>query len=234
MEEFKMHRLLCLIFFAACAPLVVAQDTPRVEVFAGYSNLRNERITRDDFATINGLTPTQFKALTGLDPTPNSGSASLHGFDTSVTAYVTRRFGITGDFSGNFKTETETFFGAPTKVRMRVFNALVGPQVKFCNKGRATPFVRALFGAAHFRNDSSASLGPLNNRIIDNYTNFAMAVGGGLDVRVSDRISLRLIQVDYNPAFLKDRTVPDSLGNVYQVTGNRRNNVRFAFGIVLR
>lgn len=228
-----MHRLLCLIFIAACAPSAFAQeDTPRVEVFAGYSLLRNERITREDFDTINGLTPAQFRTLTGLDVTPNSGSASLHGFDASVTAYVTKRFGLTGDFSGNFGTETQTFFNAPTEARMRVYNALGGPQVKFFNKGRATPFARALFGAAHFRNDFSASLGPINNRITDNYTNFAAAVGGGLDVRVSDRVSLRLIQVDYNPAFLKDRRVTDSLGNVYEVKGRRQDNVRLAFGIV--
>ena len=94
--------------------------------------------------------------------------------------------------------------------------------------------MRALFGAAHFRNKFSASLGPINNKITDNYTNFAMVLGGGLDVRVSDRVSLRLIQVDYNPAFLKDRRNTDSLGNVYQVNGNRQDNVRFAFGIVLQ
>ena len=226
--------LLCLIFIAVCAPSAFAQDTPRVELFAGYSHLRNERITREEFETINGLTPAQFRAVTGLDVTPNSGSAGLHGFDASVTAYVPKRFGLTGDFSGNSKTETQTFFGGPTAARMRVYNALGGPQVKFFNGGRAAPFVRALFGVAHFRNDFSASLGAATNRVTDNYTNFAMAVGGGLDVRLSNRVALRLIQVDYNPAFLRDRRVVDSLGNVYQVRGNRQDNVRFAFGFVLR
>ena len=34
-------------------------------------------------------------------------------------------------------------------------------------------------------------------------TDFALAIGGGLDVRVSERVDLRVFQVDYNPIFPK-------------------------------
>ena len=34
-----------------------------------------------------------------------------------------------------------------------------------------------------------------------------MALGGGLDVRISKRIDIRVIQFDYNPVFTKEKTL---------------------------
>lgn len=46
---------------------------------------------------------------------------------------------------------------------------------------------------------------------------FTMAVGGGLDYKVSDRYSIRMIQADYQPAFANGATT---------------NQTRLSFGIV--
>ena len=52
-----------------------------------------------------------------------------------------------------------------------------------------------------------------------------MAIGGGVDVKVSKRVDIRLIQVDFNPTYLKD-TDDFEIGGV-------QKNWRFGFGIVI-
>lgn len=36
-----------------------------------------------------------------------------------------------------------------------------------------------------------------------------MALGGGLDVCVSERVALRVFQIDYNPVFLRVHSLPE-------------------------
>lgn len=67
------------------------------------------------------------------------------------------------------------------------------------------PFGHVLFGA----NRQSISLA--------GETGFSMAVGGGIDVKVRDNFSIRLIQADYQPVW---------------VDGGRVNQGRFSFGVV--
>ena len=66
-------------------------------------------------------------------------------------------------------------------------------------------------------------------------TDFAMAVGGGVDVRLSDNFSLRLIQVDYAPVFLKDRSIGrlGAAGAIVPFTleGQRQDNIRISVGL---
>jgi len=54
-----------------------------------------------------------------------------------------------------------------------------------------------------------------------------LAIGGGLDVRVSERVDLRVFQVDYNPIFL-------SSGNELGFGNSGADNVRFSFGVVFK
>ena len=54
-----------------------------------------------------------------------------------------------------------------------------------------------------------------------------MAIGGGVDVRVNDRIAVRVFQADYNPIFL-------SGGNELGFGNTRADNVRFSFGVVFK
>jgi hypothetical protein len=49
-------------------------------------------------------------------------------------------------------------------------------------------------------------------------TGFAGAFGGGLDIRASDRVDVRVIQFDYNPTRLFDST---------------QHNFRIGVGIVI-
>ena len=234
----------------ACATFATAQnnsdDYKKVEVFAGYTMDHDQREPNERFTSVLGFTPAQLQAFFGRPFNTNSGRTRMNGFNVSVTGYVTKNFGITGDFSAAFKNEFQPVGTQGSDTRRRKYNFLAGPQYKFRNASRVQPFARALFGAARLStrlrpdNTGISAAGLTVQQIDDEYTAFAMALGGGLDVKLNDKVSLRLIQIDYNPVFSKDRdlTVTNArlagaaLTGRTTVTGDRRDNVRLSFGVV--
>lgn len=230
--------IFAVIILTCCTFVAFAQDeTRRTEVFVGYSNLQAD--TRFDSDDMNDEFP-------GESTDKRTG---LNGVNASVTGYLSRRVGITGDFSYHTKNESNVFDAgsivcvqAPctplpgtVDARARVFNFLVGPQVKFTNSSRVEPFVRALAGVTHSRTriTTSGFGSGFDDEFSVNSTDFALALGGGLDVRVSDRVAIRAFQVDYNPVFLRSRDV-DLFGETERFNGRRLNNVRFSVGVVFR
>ena len=187
--------------------LVAAQDKDkRFEVFAGYSYMRI-----DDHKSNN----------------PIDHVGSLNGFEVAVTGFVTKRFGITGDFSTGFAGGTEAVTGGSLRFSSSNFSFYAGPHYRFTNTSRVTPFVHALVGASNnrFNYDFTPTTGGLAH-VSQSSTDFAMALGGGLDVRVHKRVKIRLFQIDYNPVFAGSRPEfgPD--------TGVRFDDIRFSTGIV--
>jgi opacity protein-like surface antigen len=208
------------LFFAAllvscCAARAAAQSDghPRAEFFGGYSVMRTDY--EPERTSPPMLTVVSF-----------SGQQTLHGFNASATGYLTKGFGLTGDFSGHYTTNRLADpLGGDIKTRIRVYNALGGPQYKFRNDGRVAPFARALAGVAH--TSARLSVDSLNVSQTSSSTDFALALGGGLDVRVNDSVELRVFQADYNPIFL-------SRGNELGFGRSRADNVRFSFGLVFK
>ena len=187
--------------------LVAAQDKDkRFEVFAGYSYMRI-----DDHKSNN----------------PIDHVGSLNGFEVAVTGFVTKRFGITGDFSTGFAGGTEAVTGGSLRFSSSNFSFYAGPHYRFTNTSRVTPFVHALVGASNnrFNYDFTPTTGGLAH-VSQSSTDFAMALGGGLDVRVHKRVKIRLFQIDYNPVFSPAN--PQLGAN----TSVRFDNVRFSSGIV--
>lgn len=207
-----------------------AQEIPRFELFAGYGNLMNQRVTNSDVTTVNGLTPSQVRAVLGADITSASGRAGLNGFSVSATRFLTDQVGLSGEVSANGKTESPMFFGLPGTDKTRVYQFLAGPHVAFRNPTRTTPFARASFGAARFSGTYSNPVAT----ITDQQTSFAMALGGGVDIQVGRRLSIRPVQIDYNPLLLRQRALRDSTGVPFDLKGIRRDDVRVSFGVVLR
>jgi opacity protein-like surface antigen len=102
------------------------------------------------------------------------------------------------------------------------FTYLFGPRFNW-RAGRFTPYVQTLVGGARFSNaydpgSPSPGLGVSQN-------SFAAAIGGGVDVRLTDHIALKPIQVEYLMTQL-----PSQFANVNQV----QNNLRYSAGVVLR
>lgn len=216
MSEKIAYGVSLLFFLFCCASFAEAQqlngNKPRAEFFAGYSVLG----ANYEAEIPNPPQP----VITAFD-----GKQTLNGFNVSATGYLTKRFGLTGDFSAHFKTDKQADpLGGNIETNISVYNILGGPQYKFRNSSRVTPFVRALAGVAITR--AKLKVPSLNASDTSNSTDFALALGGGVDVSVNKRVDLRVVQVDYNPIFLRNG---NELG-----FDKRANNVRFSFGVVFK
>ena len=120
---------------------------------------------------------------------------------------VNNRLGVVGDLAGYGATATTN--GALVG---GVFTYLFGPRVNF-RYGKVTPFVQALFGGVY----TTAGIGHSASE-----DNFAMTAGGGIDIKVSNHVSVRPIQAEY---FMTK--IPDGLND-------RQDNLRIGAGIVIR
>ena len=197
------------------------------EFFVGYTNLQAEGLPeRND---PNWVFNTDFfRART-----------TLHGVNASISGYGDAGIGFTGDFSFSRRSRTDDFSGGRDERKTDVYYFLGGPSVKFSQDSPVQPFARVMAGAAHTRFEVSQEMavsgGTSSTEFEVGSTDFAAAVGGGLDVRVGERVKIRIIQFDWLPVFLRDRTV-DVLGanGVIQpqtLNGQRQDNFRFSFGV---
>jgi opacity protein-like surface antigen len=176
-----------------CLPLAAsAQETaPKVEIFGGYSYLRDNGGSAD------------FESL------------SAHGFNTALAGNITKHIGIVSEFSRFTKSFsfTDPIVGDIT-ADASVITYLFGPRATL-HRGKAEPFVHALFGGTRLHAEASA-LG-VSESITEN--TFTYALGGGLDVKVHDNFAIRVAQLDY-------------LGSKFE--GERTHNFRFSVGVVIR
>jgi opacity protein-like surface antigen len=201
LEEDLMQKLIFIaLFIACCASRTLAQtpeENPKNEFFAGYSY---------QSADINTLT---------IDP----GRIGQNGINLEYTRNITESIGITGDISAHFHRDSiRTGAGEFTRKREQYY-FLGGIKFKARNSSRIRPFAHALFGASLFRGFTSDIRTSGNVFTIDDETSFAMALGGGLDLRVNKRIDLRVIQVDYSPTFFGS---------------GRQDNFRLCVGVVFK
>jgi hypothetical protein len=176
-------------------------QTRRFELFAGYSPLRNF----SDGALVKRKT--------------------LHGWNASLTTDIKPWLGISADFSGHYDGRTafvnrflvdengRTLVGFVQNEFMSHWG-IVGPQVKL-RHGRFEPFSRLLFGVSRVSVEGSKT--PPDVGFGFNKTGFALALGGGLDFRISERVKIRLIQADY----------------MRSDTRIGRENLRTSFGLVI-
>jgi hypothetical protein len=252
-----MRRLLPLILFIlACAQTSFAQgssDYNKWEIYGGYSlGSMESNISKASFTSSGGTqTFTDLcSAATGQELGPNSQKffctrRNFNGFDGSVTYNVSKFIGVQGDFTAHFKSQSFVDKFTPPGVTQtlanteRLYNFLGGVQIKNNRREpRLKPFGHVLAGFAHYRNRQSQTLDlfpQFNFTIEDHETSFAMKVGGGLDVRASRRVDIRLIEVDYNPVFAGNRN-PKSISGPFttvSITGKTANNFTIGFGIVI-
>lgn len=197
-----MQKLIITTFLIACsASFSLAQtsgEQPKNEFFAGYSY---------HSADINTLT---------VDPR----RTGQNGVNLAYTRNITRHIGLTGDASAHFHRDTRSTSVSTFTSKRDQYFLLAGLQFKAGNgSGRVLPFAHALVGASLFRGFTSDIRTSGNVYTIDDATSFAMAFGGGLDVRINKRIDVRMIQADYTPTFFGS---------------GRQNNFRLSVGIVFK
>ncbi len=195
-----MHKLMLAAILVICyttiSPAQDADAYPKNEFFVGYSY---------ESADINSLTI-------------NPGRRGLHGINLEYTRNINSVVGITVDFSGHVKRDSLATGTGDIQHDRQQYNLLGGLQFKARNRTRVTPFAHALLGGSLFRGFSAILTPASNTYFFDDARSFAMAFGGGLDIRASKRISIRAIQADYNPTFFGQQ--------------GRQDNFRLSFGIV--
>jgi len=134
----------------------------------------------------------------------------LQGWNVAFDFNANNNWAITADVSGHYGTRDVERPYEGTSVKYH--NFLVGPKYTFGSSEKVRPYVHALYGLSHI---SAPAPQTTEN-------NFVQAYGGGVDIRLNDKISIRAAQVDY----VGIRRVP----NVPRFEAN----VRFSAGITIR
>jgi opacity protein-like surface antigen len=180
-ERSVMRRIrglaILLALFAAASVTASAQDrTPRVELTGTYA------VTVADIDFLNNET--------------------LHGWGFSVQGNFTKYFGVVAEFGGTYGHSTIPPVAAPLptplepvpgsiEVNTRFTTFLFGPRFAW-RRDKMTAFGHVLVGG------SVNHVGGHPDIESDN-TEFAMALGGGLDINLSKNWAIRAGQFDYLP-----------------------------------
>jgi opacity protein-like surface antigen len=151
-----------------------------------------------------------------------SNHAEGNGMEGSLTRNVNKYLGIKADASLYFdrKPKGDTATGLDFHVNSTTLYLMAGPEIKARNHTRLTPFAHALLGIATSRSKFLVPSIPFSDS--HTRTGFVMALGGGVDIRVSGRFSVRAA-IDYSPTFL-GAAEPDESG--------RQNHSRLSLGIL--
>src|SRR5260221_3582745 len=180
-----MRRIYALIILLLCtAAIMAAQETPKFELFGGYS-----------FAHVN----------TGANLGRHS---NLNGWNSSLAYNFNKWVGIVLDGSGTYRsgqlspattivfvcpgivpTCPPPFNFGPVNQSEQVHTASIGPRFSYRSDSRFTPFGHILFGGGY----ASATTG---DHSTSGSGSRILTLGGGFDVRLNSLLSLRT-QADY-------------------------------------
>jgi opacity protein-like surface antigen len=216
-----------LIALTLMASLASAQQTPpKVQIFGGYSLLHADK---------GGLT--DLKVDLGLhDPFSQFAVKTyFNGWNAEGQYNLGRWVGVAVDASGYSGVPITASIPVSGLPRQSRYSLLVGPVISYRTKSPFTPFGHVLFGWERFHLDGSAPAGAATS-VSTSYTDFAMALGGGLDLRVSHRFSIRAVQVDWYRTYLNLSKFYNSAYNTQQFDGlaTREKNVRISTGLVVQ
>ncbi len=220
---------LLLIFTSAAT----AQEYKRWEFFGGYSALNFDNLGGDtDNAAVNDIL---------------GEKNTLRGFELAVTYNFHKYIGAKFDYSLHLREDEFSRPAGSGTIDSTVQNFLGGIQVKNNSEDgpRFKPFGHALFGVANQKIDLDSPQLPAVLGISDfhvNETSFSMAFGGGIDIKLNDRIDIRAVQVDWNIIDRGDQQlgtvlVPtpfQTVGQPFVIPGTRQDNLRLSVGIVIR
>ncbi|MBI4460332.1 MAG: hypothetical protein HY648_09785 [Acidobacteria bacterium] len=175
--------------FLLLLPLSLMAQVPGTEVYMGYSFLRTADI-------------------------------SHHGWNLTFGPNLNRNLGIMAEFSGHYGSRTDTLSaGADLKTESMVHSFLVGPRIFQTVGGSWTPFVQGLFGVARVDVDETFfQSGNRTSSSSDGDLGFGMALGGGIDLTLTNSIAWRILQAEYH---------------VVRVEGARFEGGRVSTGIIL-
>jgi outer membrane immunogenic protein len=143
----------------------------------------------------------------------NCGCINLQGGSGWAAYNFTRSFGIVGEVASQHASNI-----SPFAADLTLTSFMGGVRYKKSIGGRFSPFAQVLLGGAH----ASGSMAPGNSGIPGSPNAFAMAAGGGIDLRLSRHFALRIIQADYYYTRLANGV------------NDHQNNLRIGVGLLIR
>jgi outer membrane protein OmpA-like peptidoglycan-associated protein len=199
--------------FAGPVPAVHRWDEPedsypKVEWFLGYSFWRS--------------VPASFSNRMGY----------LHGGSTSIAYNLNRYVGLVADFGG-YDNSRLTLFNPNGTVTVHsggsAYTYAFGPRLSYRRYEKFTPFVEALFGGAYATSVTiSGCTGTPACTPLGSDNAFTTLLGGGVDVKISRHVALRLFDADFLLTHFRNPISTNGLERGWQT------NVRLSTGVVFR
>jgi len=223
-----LKRFTITMMIGVCCSLALAQRAQRsndskFELFAGYST---NGYFLDESSSASSTVQSQ-----KVSPFFTDRAGGAKGFEVSLNRAFNRYIGLKGDFSSYFETlhghgticlGSNCSMGNPFRVPLRSFYFTAGPEFKLHNSTRLTPFAHALLGGVSSHAEFVISSPGVRVSDSTTRTGAAASFGGGVDIRLSRRISLRTA-VDYTATFLAEPNPGE---------GRPQNHVRVSAGIL--
>jgi opacity protein-like surface antigen len=205
----KWFLLLLMVLVSAPAALAQSGDYSRYEFYGGYAYQRANN-NADSFDR-NGAA-----SIAGTQVILGRRDQAYNGFTAEFNQNPWRHVGLVTSFTGVYDRTpyTNTVNGHQFSAKAQRYDLLFGPRYNF-RLGRFNPFVEGMAGFEHMRVTFSENIS--NAARAD--TAFAMALGGGVDVHLSEHFDIRAIQADYVPTFFN---------------GTHQNNYRVGAGIKVK
>src|SRR3954462_359867 len=115
------------------------------------------------------------------------------GWYVDVAGNVGPMLAVVGEVSGAYKSETMAVGTSSVDATLRLHTFMGGVRVAARTNPKLVPFGQVLLGAARLSGGVTAS-GPATSVLAasDSDTEFAVQVGGGVNVMASDRVGVRL------------------------------------------
>lgn len=142
---------------------------------------------------------------------------NLHGGSIAVAANVNRWLGFVGEVAYDSTKDVP-----PSGFTLNITSYLFGPRVSYRGHDRITLFAHDLIGVGHAGGTLYTAGFQQGSAPPAAQNDFAMALGGGLDVNLSRRWAIRAFQTDW-----LFTTFPNGMGN-------HQHSFRFTTGVVLR
>jgi opacity protein-like surface antigen len=212
--------------------LVFAQDsTPKVQAFGGFSLMHLDN---------GGLNGTALDVALHEPGGTFEPATNFKGWNAEGQYNAGRWLGIVVDLGGRY--------GSPIKASSiskvsglpdaSSYSFLAGPVISYRTKSKMTPYVHALFGwdRTSLRASTITSASATLSAAATTYTDFAFALGGGLDYRLLHHLALRLAQLDYFHTSLNvNKFYQSAFGpSLFEGPATHQRNLRFSAGIVLQ
>jgi opacity protein-like surface antigen len=215
-KEMKIRSALVLGLVLLFGSAAFAQDYPKIETSPAFMYIRTSGSLSNAFI-VNGQVVT------------NVPSLNCAGGGGTIAYNVSSVVGIAADLGG-CKIFSNAY-GLGNTVDGSLFTFLFGPRFTYRNSSKFEPFFEVNFGGVRAAlSCQSQALNCLSVAGSGTYSKvaFGMTVGGGFQIKMSKKISLRLVQAEY----LYTR-FGNSCAAVACTWNNNQNSFRLKSGIVL-